>query len=291
MSERPSPRRAPPDHRGRSREPSRENDRSFGQFGLASRSPRATRSPSRSWPSVTALVVGGLINAFTNTTVLHAWGNLFSAPGHAFAQAWDTAIGAYVALFEGSIFNPHTVSALFQQASISTAIHDGYLSAVFAPIVRDVRPGHPADPGWARGGAAVPGRPVQHRRAGPVHRRRHPRHLRGLRGQPAARHPRDRLRARRLRRRRGDRLDPRRAQGADRRARGDRDDHAQLHHGLLPRLPARLPLPDAGTGDRQPDHQGHRRRRAPAAAVRLAPADQCGLPGRAGLRGSASGGC
>jgi general nucleoside transport system permease protein len=82
----------------------------------------------------TALVVGGLINAFTNATVLHAWSDLFSDPGHAFAQAWDTATGAYVALFEGSIFNPHTVSALFQQASMSTAIHDGYLSAVFAPV-------------------------------------------------------------------------------------------------------------------------------------------------------------
>ena len=81
-----------------------------------------------------ALVVGGLINAFSNTTVLHAWSNLFSDPGHAFAQAWDTATGAYVALFEGSIFNPHTVSALFQQASFSTAIHDGYLSAVFGPL-------------------------------------------------------------------------------------------------------------------------------------------------------------
>jgi general nucleoside transport system permease protein len=81
-----------------------------------------------------ALVVGGLINAFSNTTVLHAWSNLFSDPGHAFAQAWDTATGAYVALFEGSIFNPHTVSALFQQASMSTAIHDGYLSAVFGPL-------------------------------------------------------------------------------------------------------------------------------------------------------------
>ena len=83
---------------------------------------------------VAALVVGGLINAFSNTTVLHAWGNFFSAPGHAIAAAWDTAIGAYVALFEGSIFNPHTVSALFQQASISTAVHDGYLSAVFNPL-------------------------------------------------------------------------------------------------------------------------------------------------------------
>jgi general nucleoside transport system permease protein len=82
----------------------------------------------------TALVVGGLVNAFTNTTVLHAWGNLFSAPGHAFAEAWDTAVNAYVALFEGSIFNPHTVSALFQQASLGAAIHDGYLSAVFNPL-------------------------------------------------------------------------------------------------------------------------------------------------------------
>jgi simple sugar transport system permease protein len=82
----------------------------------------------------TALVVGGLINAFTNTTVLHAWGNLFSAPGHAFAQAWDTAVGAYVALFQGSIFNPHTVAALFQQASFATAVHDGFLSAVFNPL-------------------------------------------------------------------------------------------------------------------------------------------------------------
>ena len=39
-----------------------------------------------------------------------------------------------MALFEGSIFNPHTVAALFQQASISAAIHDGYLSAVFNPL-------------------------------------------------------------------------------------------------------------------------------------------------------------
>ncbi|HYB47945.1 MAG TPA: ABC transporter permease, partial [Streptosporangiaceae bacterium] len=55
-------------------------------------------------------------------------------PGHAFAAAWDTAVSAYVALFEGSIFNPHTVSALFQQASLATAIHNGYLSAVFNPL-------------------------------------------------------------------------------------------------------------------------------------------------------------
>jgi general nucleoside transport system permease protein len=82
----------------------------------------------------TAFVIGGLLNAFTNTTVLRAWGSFFSAPGHAIATAWDTAIGAYVELFEGSIVNPHTVAALFSQASIGTAIHDGYLSAVFNPL-------------------------------------------------------------------------------------------------------------------------------------------------------------
>jgi simple sugar transport system permease protein len=82
----------------------------------------------------TAMVIGGLLNAFTNTTVLHAWGNLFSAPGAAITKAWDTAIGAYVELFQGSIINPHTVAALFQQASFSTAVHDGFLSAVFNPL-------------------------------------------------------------------------------------------------------------------------------------------------------------
>jgi general nucleoside transport system permease protein len=83
---------------------------------------------------LTAIVIGGLLNAFTNTTVLSAWGNLFSDPGNAIAQAWDTAIGAYVALFEGSVFNPHTVASLFQQASFPTAIHDGFLGAVFGPL-------------------------------------------------------------------------------------------------------------------------------------------------------------
>jgi len=81
-----------------------------------------------------ATVIGGLLTAFTNSTVLHAWGNFFSAPGNAIAQAWDVAAGTYVALFEGSVFNPHTVSALFNQASFSTAVHNGYLSAVFNPL-------------------------------------------------------------------------------------------------------------------------------------------------------------
>jgi ABC-type uncharacterized transport system permease subunit len=78
---------------------------------------------------VTAIILGGILCAFTNTTVLHA-----PSAGTMIARAWNVASGTYVALFEGSVFNPHTVAALFQQASLSTAIHDGYLSAVFQPL-------------------------------------------------------------------------------------------------------------------------------------------------------------
>jgi simple sugar transport system permease protein len=78
---------------------------------------------------VTATVLGGLLTAFTNATVLHA-----PSAGAMIARAWDVASGTYVALFEGSVFNPHTIAALFQQASIGSAIHDGYLSAVFNPL-------------------------------------------------------------------------------------------------------------------------------------------------------------
>jgi simple sugar transport system permease protein len=78
---------------------------------------------------LTATVVGGILCAFTNSTVLHA-----PTAGATIARAWDVASGTYVALFEGSVFNPHTVAALFQQASLSTAIHDGYLSGVFQPL-------------------------------------------------------------------------------------------------------------------------------------------------------------
>src|SRR6201995_5260367 len=83
---------------------------------------------------VTAIVLGGLLIAFTNQNVLNAWGVFFSHPGQAIASAWDTASGAYVAIFEGSIFNPHTVASLFQQKSMSVALHDGTISAGFNPL-------------------------------------------------------------------------------------------------------------------------------------------------------------
>jgi len=82
----------------------------------------------------TAVVIGGLLTAFTTASVLDAWGDFFSAPGHAINLAWDTAIGVYIELFEGSIFSPHTIAQFFQQASLSTAVHDGYLSAIFTPL-------------------------------------------------------------------------------------------------------------------------------------------------------------
>jgi ABC-type uncharacterized transport system permease subunit len=83
---------------------------------------------------IVAIVVGGLLIAFTDPVVLSAWGKFFSDPGNAIAQAWDSAAGAYVAMFEGSIFNPHTVSAIFQQKSLGTAFSDGTVSQVFNPI-------------------------------------------------------------------------------------------------------------------------------------------------------------
>jgi simple sugar transport system permease protein len=83
---------------------------------------------------VVAIVVGGLLIAFTDPTVLHVWGSFFAEPGLAISTAWDSAAGAYSAMFEGSIFNPHTVAAIFQQQSIGTAFSDGTVSQVFGPL-------------------------------------------------------------------------------------------------------------------------------------------------------------
>jgi general nucleoside transport system permease protein len=74
---------------------------------------------------VVAIVVGGLLIAFTDAPVLHAWSMFFSAPGHAIAEAWDSASSAYVAMFEGAIVNPSAVSA---------AVHGGPIWPVFDPL-------------------------------------------------------------------------------------------------------------------------------------------------------------
>ena len=53
------------------------------------------------------LVVGAILILVTSPTVLQAWGNIGSKPGHAFGESWSTVAAAYSALLEGSIFNPH----------------------------------------------------------------------------------------------------------------------------------------------------------------------------------------
>ena len=65
-----------------------------------------------------AIVVGGLLIAFTDPKVLPKWGHFFSAPGAAIAGAWDSASGAYTAMFRGSIVDFHTLSTAFHGGSI-----------------------------------------------------------------------------------------------------------------------------------------------------------------------------
>src|SRR5258708_23029630 len=78
---------------------------------------------------VAALALGALLIAVTNTTVLHAWGRLFSDPGNAFAQAWDAIFAAYRAMFDGAIFSPATLGAAF---------HGGSVGAIFYPISQSI---------------------------------------------------------------------------------------------------------------------------------------------------------
>jgi ABC-type uncharacterized transport system permease subunit len=72
-----------------------------------------------------ALVIGGLIIAFSDTSVLHAWSTFFAAPGAAISAAWQSVAAAYSALFEGAIVNPHTIAAAF---------HGGSVGAIFYPL-------------------------------------------------------------------------------------------------------------------------------------------------------------
>ena len=74
---------------------------------------------------ISAIIIGGLLIAFTSPVVLHAWSKVFSHPGVAFSKAWDIAASAYSAMFEGAIFNPHTVSAAF---------HGSSTAAIFNPL-------------------------------------------------------------------------------------------------------------------------------------------------------------
>jgi simple sugar transport system permease protein len=72
-----------------------------------------------------ALVVGGILIAFSDPVVTSAWSSFFHAPGYALGQTWDSVSFAYTQMFEGGILNPSTVSAAF---------HGGSVAAVFYPL-------------------------------------------------------------------------------------------------------------------------------------------------------------
>src|SRR5215470_17123340 len=72
-----------------------------------------------------AVVLGGLLIAFSDPVVLHEWSTFFSNPGAAISAAWDASAAAYTALIEGSIINFHTVAAAF---------HGGSVGAIFYPL-------------------------------------------------------------------------------------------------------------------------------------------------------------
>ncbi|MEP6479136.1 MAG: ABC transporter permease [Rhodoglobus sp.] len=54
---------------------------------------------------VLALVASGILIALTNDDVKTATGYFFSRPGDTFAAIWKAVSGAYVALFQGSVYN------------------------------------------------------------------------------------------------------------------------------------------------------------------------------------------
>jgi general nucleoside transport system permease protein len=74
---------------------------------------------------VVAVVLGGLLIAFSDPVVLHLWSTFFSNPGAAISAAWGAAAAAYTALIEGSVINFHTISAAF---------HGGSVGAIFYPL-------------------------------------------------------------------------------------------------------------------------------------------------------------
>lgn len=52
-----------------------------------------------------ALVVGGILIAFTNEDVLEASGYFFQRPSDTIAAIWNAVYNGYEALFRGAIFN------------------------------------------------------------------------------------------------------------------------------------------------------------------------------------------
>jgi simple sugar transport system permease protein len=77
----------------------------------------------------TALVIGGLIVAFTNADNLAAWRNFFHDPLGALAKTWTTIRDAYSAMFLGAFGDPAEIIKQFN-VWIQTGESKGLLSAI-----------------------------------------------------------------------------------------------------------------------------------------------------------------
>jgi general nucleoside transport system permease protein len=82
---------------------------------------------------VLALLIGALLIAFSDHSVLVKYGYFFQHPGDALSATWNDVWSAYKALFEGAIVNPHTVvQAVNGNASWSRVFYPLSETLVFA---------------------------------------------------------------------------------------------------------------------------------------------------------------
>ena len=177
----------------------------------------------------TAMLIGAFVIVLSDPALLALW---TTDPLKAAAESVRAVLEGYGALITGALGSPSDYIA-----GLRVGRHRADQAGVPADQRDDPR-GDAADLHRPRGGPRVPQRPVQHRGRGPAVPRRDRRHLRRLLApRAAAVHPPAADDRRRVPRRGAVGLHPGHPQGADRRPRGDRHDHAQLH---------RLPAGDVG---------------------------------------------
>ena len=115
---------------------------------------------------IVALFLGGLLIASTDAQVAKTAGYLFARPTDFLSALWSAMTESYVALFQGSVFNPRQgLQPLLETMTVAT----------------------PADLRRSWRCLGLPCRPVQHRRPGPDHHQRHACCLRRVRLAPAVR--------------------------------------------------------------------------------------------------------
>ncbi len=84
----------------------------------------------------TGLVIGAIVIAATDPTVIAAWQNFFQAPGAAFAATWTSIATAYGALFGGSLGSPAEIFAGIQ-TYFNTGDSAAFMKAIY-PITESL---------------------------------------------------------------------------------------------------------------------------------------------------------